>query len=115
MDSPSLDSPEFFTPSSIRAEPAWPFPVPTVNIDESSTKLKEEERSIEVPTPTHDSQPMKDGDSNREESTTGDEKESVDSEAIPGFILAAGSRGSMQNFEARQRKSEYSTSDELDD
>ena len=111
IDSPSLDSPEFFTPNSQRGGFEWPLqasPVSPIE-DESSPG---EDRVVGTPTPGQAAPASETQASSESRDSDEDPKESFDSTAIPNFILAAGSRGSMQNFETRKRKSEYSADEE---
>ncbi|KAI4147771.1 MAG: hypothetical protein LQ340_005399 [Diploschistes diacapsis] len=113
---PSIESPELFTPNGPREEPAWPLPASRASVDESADAWKDGDRPAQTPTPA--STPSQDTiastpEERNDEAGQGEEQEGTSrAEAIPSFVLAAGSRGSMLNFESRQRKSEYSTNDE---
>ncbi|MCJ1329740.1 hypothetical protein MMC10_006420 [Thelotrema lepadinum] len=110
--SPSLESPEYFTPNDVRKEPTWPMAVSPVSIDEAVSPIFNRDRTNETPTPQNDAPVSPIGLRKEEDDQSGEEKTSSDLASIPNFILAAGSRRSLQDLEARQRKSEYSSNEE---
>ena len=110
--SPSLESPEYFTPNDVRKESTWPLAVSPVSIDEAVSPIPNVDRINETPTPPGDApvSPMEPGRTADDQS--GEEKTSSEIGSIPGFILTAGSRRSFLDLESRQRKSEYSSNEE---
>ena len=110
--SPSLESPEYFTPSDIRKEPTWPLAVSPVSIDEAVSPIPNRDRTNETPTPQSDAPVSPMEPSRTDDDQNGEEKTSSEIGSIPNFILTAGSRRSLLDLEARQRKSEYLSNEE---